>query len=535
MKKIYSLLQIMIITALSLFAQTPQKMSYQAVIRDSENQLIVNNEIGMRISILQGSVYGASVYVETQSPETNANGLVTIEIGSEDATVVTGNFSQIDWTDGPYFIKTETDPYGGTSYTISGTSQLLSVPYALHSRSSDVFIGEITESQISDLQNYLTEEADPVFEAWDKSTGISITESQISNLQNYLTTESDPAVSANFDFSGAATGDLLQFEGTKWVKVTPGYLTSYTETDPVFASSVSGGITATDTTNWHTAFGWGNHASAGYTPITRTLTINETSHDLSADWSWNVGTVTGIATVNGISGGTITTTGTIGLTGQALALHNLSTSGMIARTGAGTVAGRTIIAGTGITVTNGNGVSGNPAIAAKTYNIGDFAHGGIVFWVDTTGQHGLVCAKTDQSTGVRWYAGTYGNTQAKGDGPYAGKANTSIIIAAQVAIGDDNYTYAARICNELQITEGGKTYGDWYLPSKVELNLMWLNKSIIDATAIANGGSDFASANYWSSVEYVINHAWLQNFDSGNQYYSNKFNTTYRVRAVRAF
>ncbi len=88
----------------------------------------------------------------------------------------------------------------------------------------------------------------------------------------------------------------------------------------------------------------------------------------------------------------------------------------------------------------------------------------------------MVAAKEDQSTGVRWHAGTYGNTQAKGDGPFAGEANTSVIIAAHVAIGDDGSTYAARICNELQVTEGGKTYGDWYLPSKEELNLMYQNK-----------------------------------------------------------
>ena len=165
MKNIYSLLLTVTITTLSLFAQTPHKMSYQAIIRDSENKLVVNSEIGMRISILQGSVFGASVYIETLTPETNANGLVTIEIGSEDATVVTGDFSQINWSDGPYFIKTETDPSGGTNYTITGTSQLLSVPFALHSGTAEILTGEITESQISDLQNYLTEEADPLFEA----------------------------------------------------------------------------------------------------------------------------------------------------------------------------------------------------------------------------------------------------------------------------------------------------------------------------------------------------------------------------------
>jgi hypothetical protein len=174
-------------------------------------------------------------------------------------------------------------------------------------------------------------------------------------------------------------------------------------------------------------------------------------------------------------------------------------------------------------------------MGSSTYSVGDFAHGGIVFWVDETGQHGLVCAKLDQSTGVRWHAGTDGNTQAKGDGPYAGKANTSIIIAALVAIGDDGITYAARICNELQITEGGKTYGDWYLPSKEELNLMHQNKATIDATANSNSGNGFASAYYWSSTEFNIYFAWCQNVVNGSQANGYLKDDYYRVRAVRAF
>ena len=173
--------------------------------------------------------------------------------------------------------------------------------------------------------------------------------------------------------------------------------------------------------------------------------------------------------------------------------------------------------------------------SAATYSIGDFAHGGIVFWVDETGQHGLVCAKEDQSSGVRWYAGTYGNTQAKGDGVYSGKANTVIIIAAQVAIGDDGNTYAARICNELQITESGITYGDWYLPSKFELNLMYTNKATINTTASANGGSNFSTGTYWSSTEYDNTYAWYQFFDDGSQNAYNKNITVVDVRAVRAF
>ena len=158
------------------------------------------------------------------------------------------------------------------------------------------------------------------------------------------------------------------------------------------------------------------------------------------------------------------------------------------------------MAGTGIRMVVAS-TEGTMSTEKHKYEIGDFAHGGIVFWVDDTGQNGLVCAKTDQSTGLRWYAGTIGNTQAKGDGPFAGKANTAIIIAAQVAIGDDGSTYAARICNELQMTENSKTYGDWYLPSKYELNLMYENRTIIGVTATINGGSGFASTYYWSSTE----------------------------------
>jgi hypothetical protein len=114
----------------SIFAQAPNKMSYQAVIRNSSNALVTNQAVGIRISILQTSASGTAVYVETQTPTTNANGLASIEIGG--GTVMSGTFATINWANGPYFIKTETDPTGGTNYTITGTSQLLSVPYALY-------------------------------------------------------------------------------------------------------------------------------------------------------------------------------------------------------------------------------------------------------------------------------------------------------------------------------------------------------------------------------------------------------------------
>lgn len=111
------------------YAQTPQKLSYQAVIRNTAGVLINNGTIGIKISVLQGSISGTVVYSETHSLATNTNGLATLEIGN--GSIVTGDFTAIDWSNGPFFIKTETDPLGGINYTIVGTSQLLSVPYAL--------------------------------------------------------------------------------------------------------------------------------------------------------------------------------------------------------------------------------------------------------------------------------------------------------------------------------------------------------------------------------------------------------------------
>lgn len=134
MKRIFTLLAVVLLTA-NVLAQAPQTMIYQAVIRNSANALVASTPVGVQISIVQGTADGQAVYVETQSPTTNANGLVSFGIGSGIRST-SGTFSDIDWSAGPYFIKTETDPSGGTSYSITGTSQLMSVPYALYAANS---------------------------------------------------------------------------------------------------------------------------------------------------------------------------------------------------------------------------------------------------------------------------------------------------------------------------------------------------------------------------------------------------------------
>ena len=285
MKRLFTLLTAAIVAAMC-YSQAPSKFSYQAVIRNTGGVLVQSSPVGMKISILQGSAGGSAVYEETHAVTTNINGLATLEIGG--GTPVTGTLAGIDWSAGPYFLKTETDPTGGTSYTISGTSQLLSIPYALHSKEAEFLQGTTGMGSSSGLDadlldgkhssEFIQNETDPLFGAWDKSAGISIPALQISDFQTSVTNNSAvllntakisyPAVDAtklagieagaevnvNADWN-AVNGDALilnkpiLFDGaysnltgkpiipttTSELTNNSGFITSYTETDPVFS------------------------------------------------------------------------------------------------------------------------------------------------------------------------------------------------------------------------------------------------------------------------------------------------------------
>ena len=224
MKKIITICAVLLMTA-SLWAQSPEKMSYQAVVRDGNNALVTSTAVGMQISILQGSSSGTAVYVETQTPTSNINGLVSLEIGS--GTVVSGDFTTINWANGPYFIKTETDPTGGTNYSITGTSQLSSVPYALHAKTAESIMSGITET-------------DPIFGA-SVASGITGADTTYWNNKLDSYTETDPI------FGASVASGITGADTTYWNNK----LDSYTETDPIFGASVASGITGADTTNWN--------------------------------------------------------------------------------------------------------------------------------------------------------------------------------------------------------------------------------------------------------------------------------------------
>jgi hypothetical protein len=239
-----------------------------------------------------------------------------------------------------------------------------------------------------------------------------------------------------------------------------------------------------------------------------------------------VGSITGNAATatSATTAGNITATSNTTLT----SLSNLATVGTIT---SGVWSGTALAVekgGTGLTAAGTSGQvltsTGSGTLTwTGTHYIGETYGGGKVFYVYDNGKHGLIAATSDQSTAMRWYGGSNTNTRARGDGVGAGLKNTAIIIANQGAV--DGNAFAATVCNEYSVTVDGVTYADWYLPSKHELNLLYLQKTVV-------GG--FANFFYWSSTEDGDDDAWAQDFTNGIRVSGGKVATSY-VRAIRAF
>lgn len=153
MKKLILSIAVIFAIATSTFAQSPEAFKYQSVVRDASLNILPNQAVGMQLTILQGSTTGTAVYQETFAPTTNAYGLVNLEIGT--GTVINGTFSAIDWSAGPYFFETALDATGGTNYIVMGASQLISVPYALYSKTAENVANDMVNDADADPTNEL--------------------------------------------------------------------------------------------------------------------------------------------------------------------------------------------------------------------------------------------------------------------------------------------------------------------------------------------------------------------------------------------
>ncbi|MFM7089865.1 MAG: hypothetical protein ACKOZZ_03560, partial [Bacteroidota bacterium] len=292
------------------FSQAPELISYQTIIRNSNNELVANVPVGVRISILSGSAADILWYQEEHKISTNLNGLAYLNIGS--GTLLFGTMSGIDWSKGPFYIKSETDPTGGKNYTLVVVSRLLSVPYSIYAKTAEKLTGPLTE-------------LDPLFNA-SISKGITAVDTAYWNdkLDNF--TETDPLYNASvakgitsvdtagwnqkvgLPQTGNTAGDMLYWNGTAWVKIQqglPGQGLFLSQTGiPVWAGPAFATLTtnvATSVTNI-AAISGGNISSDGGTPVTaRGICWSTSPNPTVANDSTNNGTGSGVFTAN-ISG-----------------------------------------------------------------------------------------------------------------------------------------------------------------------------------------------------------------------------------------
>ena len=627
----------------SIFAQAPQKMSYQAVIRNTSGALVTSASVGMKISILQGTATGTVAYSETQIASTNANGLVSLEIGA--GTVVTGTFSGINWANGPYFIKTETDPLGGTNYSITGTNELMSVPYALFSANGTPGpqgpqgvagtpgndgatgaqgiqgpAGTFPPGTVPGEMNYWNGTAWVTVPPGISISGAPLTLRFCNGVPTWGSAYGNPCAailptvttavsditscSANGECI-SASGFGLQSWGICWstspnptvdnnnvewsymgnlVPNTTYYVRAYAINSVGIAYgnqvsfttlSVEIITTAVSDISGCTALSGGqsnlcNVYSSGvcWSNSTNPTLADSHTQDGGSSFTSYLSGLIGYTTYyvrayvtdnNGVSSygnqvsfttaftGLVTTavseiTGCTALIGGLSAICEASAVGVCWSTSANPTLINFALQAQDVALSFNiyiNGLIGNTTYYARAYAtnengltyygnqvsfttgslcIGQSYQGGIIAYIDASGIHGIIAAPSDQSTGAKW--GCFFTSEISGaDGTAIGTGaqNTIDIMNSCSTAG-----IAARLCGDLVL--GG--YSDWYLPSKDELNQLFIN-------SVAIGG--FASSGgYWSSTEFDNYKAWMS-YNQWSTYTDIKIQNYYSVRAVRAF
>lgn len=521
MKKSFTLFAALIMAAY-IFAQSPAKISYQAVIRNGNNELVTNSTIGLQISILQGTADGTIVFSETHKPESNVNGLITIEIGY--GAVVSGNISAIDWTNGPFFLKTEADPAGGTNYTISGTSQLLSVPYALHAETAGSVKGlsdSIANKAVLVKGNQLVA-GEKTFTETIHPVNMEVNSFNTGNRYAYIDllgddTYTDYALRLIRENTGPNANSRLEHRGTGSLFVMAndsGALKFQTKGIIRMNINANGSIYTNDDVRHYKTLRI--YDISGKTLFFRQdgthSYINNMSNFLTLGTPKNGGLhITGEGGVT-LRIGNASPVGTVVLNIDTLRNINMNNNQVINVK----------------TPLNPNDAANKAYVDSKVggsgHYIGELYGGGVVFFVDHTGEHGLIVCTEDINIHTPWSDVTNVLIDEGDQSYYNGAANTSAIINQA-----GHTKSAAKLCEDY--VEGGFT--DWYLPAIDEL--LKLNQARYEVNKALNTNSLDMLGQHCSSTEINSTSVYSFGFNDNQIHYLSKSQTNNYIRAIRAF
>lgn len=527
-------------------AQAPQKMSYQAVIRNASNALVSNATVGVKVSILQTSATGSVVYSETHTPTTNANGLATFEIGN--GTLVSGNFATVNWANGPYFIKTQTDPTGGTSYTISGTSQLLSVPFALFAASGNPGPqgpqGEFPSgTNVGDMQ-YWNGTNWIMVPIGQPGQFLQINESNIPTWKGggYASVTTFPAqnIFANVGYSGGhITNSGITSNGGSGI--TQKGVVYGTVPNPDFSNAIMLPNTSDVPGDFYSEMG----LYPNTTFYVRAYVVN------SAGVSF--GNQITFTTPDEVPP-TVTTTSVASITGGTASCNAVVTNAGGSPTYYGGVCWSTnpnptitdnyilTTASVGSYTSQISGLAPNTTYYVRAFGTNDYGEnygnqlsfatssqlsigssyqGGIVVQLDGSGIHGKIASLPVLIASNNWGCAGFSVSGADGTAVGTGVQNTIDIAAANCSINS-----VGLFCNDLVLN----SYSDWYLPSKDELALLIPNRNLLP---------DFNYHSYYSSSEISTFNVWaldlLTVLPGTELIYQNKSNGDNKIDRIIAY
>jgi hypothetical protein len=476
MKKVF-LFFFIFFSSLHVYAQTG--IFFQAIARDNTSNPAKDRKLYVQTNIIQSTTTGTIVLTEEHETFTDAFGIFSIMVGSGrrvGGTVT--SLSTIDWAKGPYYLNikivitpiTASNTWDYTKEWVDiGTTIFGAVPFALYSANT---------AKIDDKLNLA--DTSKMLEPYAKGKAVQVLSTTIGTK---LATKDTAAMLAPYAKKTYTDSALLTkmniFDKSIYAKqafVDSALLTKLSTTGsaasltnfPIFNQNTTGNAATAD-----------NITATNNTTLTSLSNLNTVGTITTGVWS--------ATTIDIAHGGTGLTKA--GLDGQVLSTASDGSLQWVSLTSSTT-----------------------------THRIGERFGGGIVFYVYDNGKHGLIAATSDQASFVRW-----GNTNAVNavrDGINAGMANTERIILVQGSAGD----YAAQIAANYQ----GGGFGDWYLPSKYELNLLFQKKAFVGL---------FPGFGYWSSNESGNSNAWGQDFADiwGTQFYTNRTQKHSSVRAIRSF